>query len=132
MDIWVVSNFFAVINNAVNILGHLSLCPCGRVFHRWILLMSEPDRFGMLHVECSRDVISVLRRAQLGKHHLAHVSPHYGPDQGPQLSREPFPEVGDWGHSPLSLLSYPQVWYPGEILSTESKRLWGLHSSMEC
>lgn len=48
--------------------------------------MSEHDRFGMLHVECSRDVISVLRRVQLGKHHLAHVSPHYGPDQGPQLS----------------------------------------------
>lgn len=36
--------------------------------------MSKHDRFRMLHVECSGDVISVLRRVQLSKHYLAHIS----------------------------------------------------------
>lgn len=72
MDIWVVSNVFAVTNNAVNICVHL----CGKIFRRWILLMSAHDRFRMPHVECSRDVISALRRAQPGKRRLARVSLH--------------------------------------------------------
>lgn len=42
--------------------------------------MCKHDRSRMPHAGCSGDIISVLRRAQLGKRHPAHVSPHYGPD----------------------------------------------------
>lgn len=38
MDIWVVSSSFAVTNSAANLLVHLSRCPCGRLFHRWIVI----------------------------------------------------------------------------------------------
>lgn len=74
--------------------------------------MSEHDRFRILHVECSGGVISVLRRAQLRERHLALVSPHYGPDQGPQLSHQRLPKVGGSGQSPLNSLPHLQILYP--------------------
>lgn len=74
----------------------------GEFFIGGLLLMSKHNRFRMLHVECSKDVICVLKRAQLSKHHLAHVSPHRGPDQGPQLLYWLLPKVGDSGRAHLN------------------------------
>ena len=54
---------------------YIYLCALvGEFFIGGLLLMSKHDRFRMLHVECSGDVISVLRRVQLSKHYLAHIS----------------------------------------------------------
>lgn len=67
MDIWAVSNFL-LLETVQRISLYIYLCALvGEFFIGGLLLMPKHDRFRMLHVECSRDVTSVLRRAQLGK-----------------------------------------------------------------
>lgn len=95
----------------------------GELFIGGSLLMCKHDRFRMPHAGCSGDRISVRRRAQLGKRHPAHVSPHYGPDRGPRLSHQPHPKERDSGPSPLASLPHLQILYPSEILSIPSGHL---------
>lgn len=96
IDIWVVSSSLAVTNSAVNILGHLSWCPCGRIFHRRLLLMSKHHWFRIPHIGCSGDVISVLRRAEPGKHCPARVFPMQSRLRTPAFISTPPKAKGFW------------------------------------
>lgn len=81
----------------------------GGFFIGGLLLMSKHYWCRMLHVDCSRDVISVLRRAQLGKHHLAPVSSHLWSWAGTSAFTLTLPKVEELETEPTQFPPCTQV-----------------------
>lgn len=85
MDIWVVSSSFAITNSAANLLVHLSWCPCGRIFHRWIVIDVQARSIQNASWRMLRRWDLCSQKGTARQTSACSCFPPYGPDQGPHL-----------------------------------------------